>query len=160
MTPEQLLAQLGLAMNLPGLALDANGCARLMVDGRIAVNFEVDEGAGGMQIYSTLAPLPAQEQGAMLLMLLEGNLFGAQTLGATLAVDTLYNEIVLCRAIAVRDMSAPDFTAIVERFVTAVQEWTQKLSAGAPAPAATATGEDTLKPEAIEPRAQAHFLRV
>jgi len=156
MTPEQLLAQLGLAMNLPGLAFDANGCARLMVDGRIAVNFEVDEGAGGMQIYSTLAPLPAQEQGPMLLMLLEGNLFGAQTLGATLAVDTLYNEIVLCRGIAVQDIDAAGFTAIVERFVTAVQDWTQKLSAGALAPAALGTAA----PEAVEPRVQTHFLRV
>lgn len=156
MTPEQLLAQLGLAMNLPGLAFDANGCARLMVDGRIAINFEVDEGAGGLQIYSTLAPLPAQDQGPLLLMLLEGNLFGAQTLGATLAVDTLYNEIVLCRAIAVQEMNAPAFTAIVERFVTAVQEWTHRLSTGAPPPAATATAA----PDAVEPRVQAHFLRV
>jgi len=157
MAPEQLLSQLGAAMNLPQLAFDGNGCARLLVDGQVAVNFELDPANEAIQVYSTLGPLPTQGGEAVYLSLLEGNLFGAQTLGATLAVDSLYHEVVLCRTVPTADMDPAGFATLVERFVAAAEDWTQKLQA---APAGAGAPARAEAPGAAESRLQSHFLRV
>jgi hypothetical protein len=145
MAPEQLLSQLGAAMNLPQLAFDGKGCARLLVDGQVAVNFELDAANEAIQIYSTIGPLPTQGGEAVYLALLEGNLFGAQTGGATLAVDSLHHEVVLCRTVPTADMDPAAFAMLVERFVAAAEEWTQKLQAS---PSAAATPGRAAMPSA------------
>ena len=42
MKAEQLLNDIARTLGLPELALNDEGCARLMFDGRVAVNFEND----------------------------------------------------------------------------------------------------------------------
>jgi hypothetical protein len=161
MAPQQLLCELGVAMNLPQLAFDGNGCARLLVDGELAVNFELDPAHEAIQLYSTIAPLPTEGGEALYLSLLEGNLFVAQTQGATLAVDSLYREVVLCRTVPTHEMDPTSFASLVERFVTAAEEWTQKLQAPPALGAASGgAGAAAAAPAAAEPRLQAHFLRV
>lgn len=143
MTADQLLHELGLTLGLPGLRFDANHCARLMFDGKTALNFEHDPGAACIHVYATLAPLPATGREALYAQLLQGNLFGAQTGGAALAVDAAHHEVVLCRSVALEGASGAAFAAVVERFVAAAEEWTQRLagaSAAPPAAAASAPG--------------------
>lgn len=139
MTAHQLLQELGLAMGLPTLKFDDEGCARLMFDGKLAVNLEYDEGNASIQLYSVLGPLPAQGREALFLKLLKGNLFGADTGGATLAVDGEHHEVVLCRTLPVEETTAAAFVAAIERFVAALEAWIPQLDgAGAAAPAASA----------------------
>lgn len=133
MKAEQLLKELGLTMGLPDLRFDDRGCARLVFDSKVAVNFENDAEAGEVQLYSTLAPLPAGDREPLYRLLCEGNLFGAQTAGATLAVDPLAGEVVLCRAIAVEGADAAGVARLLERFVATAEEWSGRLASGAPA---------------------------
>ena len=130
MKAEQLLNDLGLAMGLPGLVFNADGCARLVFDGKTAVNFESEPETGQLILYIALGPLPAEGREALYLSLLEGNLFGTQTFGATLAVDSLNHEVVLCRNLIADELSAQSFTVIIENFVNCAEQWRAQIEGG------------------------------
>ncbi|MBC7604523.1 MAG: type III secretion system chaperone [Ramlibacter sp.] len=150
MDTDQLLQSLGLALGLANLRFDANGCARLAVDGAPALNFERDA-AGGIHLYSVLGPLPIEEREAVYAQLLQGNLFGTSTAGATLAVDELHGEIVLCRNVSAELMTAPAFESQVEAFVAAAEDWQGRLGK---APSSAAEVAMPMAPRLID-----HFLR-
>lgn len=154
MTAEDLLNDLGLTAGLPEFRFDDKGCARLMFDGKIAVNFENDEAAACIHLYAPLAPLPAEGHEALYKTLLEGNLFGSETLGATLAVDDLQHEVVLCRCVPTQDATGKAFAEVLERFVAAVEEWTQKLGTAASQEPVDLTARPVQLPPSIA------FLRV
>src|SRR3569623_1000773 len=82
MDPEQLLQSLGLSLNEPNLRFDANGCARLAIDGAPALDFERG-GNGILHVYSVLGPLPPEGREVLFTELLKGNLFGSSTAGAS-----------------------------------------------------------------------------
>ncbi|HVZ45063.1 MAG TPA: type III secretion system chaperone [Ramlibacter sp.] len=153
MDPDQLLQSLGLALGLPNLRFDGNGCARLAIDGAPALNFERD-GNGAIHLYSVLGPLPMPDsREAVYTQLLQGNLFGASTAGATLAIDELHGEVVLCRTVVTEFTSAPAFSTLVETFVDAAENWQGKLSKS---PASNAS---SASPLAAPPQRMDHFLR-
>lgn len=150
MDTDQLLQSLGLALGLANLRFDANGCARLAVDGAPALNFERDT-AGGIHLYSVLGPVPPEGREAVFSQLLQGNLFGTATSGGTLAVDELHGEIVLCRNVNAEMISASAFESLVEAFVAAAEDWQSRLGK---APAAAAEVGMPMAPRLMD-----HFLR-
>lgn len=127
MKAEQLLNDLGLTMGLANLKFNEEGCARLVFDGKTSVNLESDAETGLLQIYTDLGPLPAEGREALYLSLLEGNLFGLGTQGATLAVDSANREVVLCRTLTANEQSASTFVAIIESFVNSAEQWRAQL---------------------------------
>jgi hypothetical protein len=129
MDADQLLNGLGLAMGLPQLRFDERGCARLMFDGKLAINFEHDADSASIQVYSVIAPMPSEGRDAIFAMLLQGNLFGSETAGAALALDLAHREIVLCRKLALENASAASFAQAVESFVDATEHWQQRVAA-------------------------------
>ena len=141
-TADQLLLDLGQTAGLPQpLRFDAQGCARLVFDTRLAIDFERDDDAGVLQVYSVLGPLPAEGREALYQRLLEANLFGSATAGATLAVDGQTREVVLCRTVDVQETGGPAFVRLVERFVAAAEDWKKLLLSGASAgPSASPAG--------------------
>lgn len=151
MDTDQLLASLGLTLGLPNLRFDANGCARLAIDGAPALNFERDA-HGGLHLYSVLGPIPPEGREALYAQLLQGNLFGTSTAGASLAIDNQHGEVVLCCNVHAAQASAPDFSAHVEAFVAAAEEWQGRISR-APADEAPTSGQ------LMTPRMMEHFLR-
>jgi hypothetical protein len=153
MDPDQLLQSLGLSLNVPDLRFDGNGCARLAIDGAPALDFERG-GQGILHVYSVLGPLPPEGREAVYAELLKGNLFGAATAGASLAVDFLYGEIVLCRTVATEHAVAHVFATEIEAFVAAAEDWKARLI-GAPRDAAI-TDHGGRFPA---PRMMDHFLR-
>jgi hypothetical protein len=153
MDPEQLLQSLGLALNVPNLRFDANGCARLAIDGAPALDFERG-GSGILHVYSVLGPLPPDGREALYSELLKGNLFGASTAGASLAVDFLYSEVVLCRTVPTEYAVAHIFAAEIEAFVAAAEDWKARLAA-APGDARVENSSASFP----QPRMMDHFLR-
>lgn len=151
MDTDQLLASLGLTLGLPNLRFDDNGCARLAIDGAPALNFERDA-SGGLHLYSVLAPVPPEGREALYAQLLQGNLFGTSTAGASLAIDDIHGEVVLCSNVNAAQASASGFSAQVEAFVAAAEDWQGRISR---APAADAPHSGQL----VEPRLMSHFLR-
>lgn len=131
----ELLKHFAINLGLPNLHFDSNGCASLSVDGHIAIHFERDAATDTIHLYSCLAKLPAAGRENLYLRLLEANLLGTQTAGATLAVNSATQEVVLCRQIAPHGLEVQDFLALVQAFVDATEHWTQLLgSAHAPQP--------------------------
>jgi hypothetical protein len=130
MNADQLLNDLGLTMNLPNLRFNESGCARLEFDGKTTVNLEIDAQSGRLQLYSDVCGLPPDGREALYLSLLEANLFGAQTMGATLAVDSLFHAVVMCRTLVTDDLSGAGFAQIIGDFVNSVEQWRETLTAG------------------------------
>ncbi|WP_159911215.1 type III secretion system chaperone [Pantoea sp. 18069] len=120
-------------LGLADLALDAHGCASLCVDGQIEIHFEHDATADAIHLYSHLAPLPAEGREAFYLQLLQANLLGAHTAGATLAIDDAAQAVVLCLQITPWHCESRDFAALVERFVDAAAHWRERLAGPQPA---------------------------
>lgn len=130
-TVDQLLLDLGQTAGLTQpLRFDAQGCARLVFDTSLAIDFERDDDARVLQVYSVLGPLPAEGREALYRRLLEANLFGAATSGSTLAVDGNTQEVVLCRTVDVDEMGGPAFVQLVERFVATADDWKKLLLSG------------------------------
>ena len=127
MDSNQLLHSLSESLGVPELRFDDNGCARLATDGAPAINFERDP-AGTIHAYSVLATLPAEGREALYEQLLQGNLFGAATSGAALAVDTGGNEVLLCGVLATKQTTPELFAAQFEHFVGAAQKWQAQLA--------------------------------
>ncbi len=132
MDANQLLTSLGLTVGLPDLAFDGNGCARLLFDQRLAVDFEHDADTGSIHLYAVLGSSPAQGSGeALYRRLLEGNFFGVQTQGAVLSIDTARGEILLSRTVDVDAASSADFERVIEKFLAAAGHWQEALAGGA-----------------------------
>jgi hypothetical protein len=127
---DQLLLNLGQTAGLPQpLRFDAHGCARLVFDGALAIDFERDSEASVLHIYSVLGSLPAEGREALYAQLLEANLFGAGTQGCTLAVDRDAHEVVLCRTVAAQGLGDAMLVQHVEQVVAAAEEWKPRLAA-------------------------------
>ena len=127
MKADHLLKEAGLSMGLPNLQFDSRGCARLVFDGKVAVNFENDPDAGAIQVYSVLGRVAAHGREATFRQLLQGNLFGAETDGSALAFDTLTDEIVLCRRVDPDRHDAASLGRMIEGFVSCAEAWIERL---------------------------------
>lgn len=126
MDADQLLQALALNVGMPDLRFDDNGCACIAVDGGLAINFEREAEGGAIHVYSVIGPLPLDSREEVYRQLLDGNLYGTATAGATLAVDSLRNEVVLCRRFDAAAAGSA-FFADVHGFVAAAEDWQERL---------------------------------
>lgn len=129
MRPDQLLQGLGRTLGLPDLAFNQEGCARLVFDDTIAVNLEFEATNGRLHLYSELCSLPTPGREALLLALLEANLLGLETRGATLAVDSVSQDVVLCRSLSQPELNAGHLHDVVEAFVDSAEQWRNRIEA-------------------------------
>lgn len=127
---QDLLAAYGQIAGLPGLRFESHGCARLLFEKSIAVDLEIDRGAGCLQIYGVLGPVPAGDRESLYRRLLEANLFGTETHGATLSIDGVQDEMLLSRRVDVANTNAATFAELLESFAGVVQQWQQKVGSG------------------------------
>ncbi|CAN7238662.1 type III secretion system chaperone [Acidovorax sp. Leaf78] len=159
-TADQLLLDLGQTAGLSQtLRFDAQGCARLVFDTSLAIDFERDDDARVLQVYSVLGPLPAQGREALYRRLLEANLFGAATAGATLAVDGHTQEVVLCRTVDVEETGGPAFVRLVEGFVAVAEDWKKLLLSGGGAESPVPSAGSGLMPGGMMSVPLSGFLR-
>lgn len=128
MNANTLLSELGTLMGVSGLQFDDQGCARLVFDGATTLNLEHEAGSSRLQIYSVLGKVPLEDREHVYRLLLEGNLFGAETGGAALAIDGLENEIVLFRTLEGDGITGAAFADVVGHFVDAAEDWTARLA--------------------------------
>ena len=130
MNARQHLQDIATTLGLPALDFDSNGCARMLFDGKVDVNFENDEISGLLHLYSDLGELPLRGREAVYRALLEANLFGVQTQGATLAVDGSEDQVVLSRSVLVEELSLSSFSKLLEGFVNSAEYWQNVLAEG------------------------------
>jgi hypothetical protein len=127
MLGEQLLKQLAQSLNLPNLAFNGQGCARIVFNGKVDVDIEHDHVSGELNLSTNLGSMPATGGEALYLSLLQANLRGQQTLGATLAVDEIEHQIVLNRTLLVRELAVDDLLDVFQRFCASAGYWQQTL---------------------------------
>jgi hypothetical protein len=119
------------ALGLPALSFDRNGCARMLFEGDVVVNFERNDLNGLLHLYCDLGALPSGDREALYLTLLEANLFGVQTRGATLALDTKQDQVVLWRSVHIAALTLSSCSEILNSFVERAAHWRTFLGAEA-----------------------------
>lgn len=129
MNCDEVIQAIATAMDVPELRLDEHGCARLRIDDAIDVNFEASGGSHLLHVYSTLGPVPTHDREHCFEQLLGANLFGADTGGATLAIDAEFNEIVLCTDIGNHGWTAELIMSRLQRFIDAALAWQERFAA-------------------------------
>ena len=127
MTPHNLFAELGQKMNLPNLSLDAQGLAKLVFDASLDVNIEYDTSTHQLHLYTLLGPVPATGKAEVFEKLLAGNLFGAATHGAVLAIDPLTGDIVITTTLDPDKTDLLDFEKALEHHVMAAEQWSSQI---------------------------------
>lgn len=130
MEAKDLLSSYGQLVGLHGLAFDAHGCARLKFSEDVAVNLEADPAGECVHLYSVLGPVPSNERERLYRELLEGNLFGTRTRGATLAIDKVQEEVILCRRLELATADADALKQVLEEFVSASEHWQEAFDSG------------------------------
>jgi len=125
-----LLAAYSRHAGIPGLQFSPDGCARLMFEDSVAIDLEIDHANDCLQLYSVLGPVPPADREALYRALLVGNLFGTQTGGATLAVDDVREEVLVCRRVELADVRPEDLAQLLQELAGTAQLWQQKLGSG------------------------------
>lgn len=128
MNCEEVIQAIAIAMDVPGLRLDEHGCARLRIDDSIDLNFEASGGSHLLHVYSTLGPVPTHNRERSFEQLLNANLFGADTGGATLAIDAEFDEIVLCTDIGNHGWTSELIMSRLQRFIDAALAWQERFA--------------------------------
>jgi hypothetical protein len=120
MNAADLLAEFARRAQVPGLAFNEAGLARLQVDGTTVIDLESAPAAGQLHLYSTLGEAPRSGREAYFERLLALNLFCRATNGATLALDERTQEILLCRALQLDGTDYVSFETALTQLVDAV----------------------------------------
>lgn len=126
---DDALSALGRQMNVAALAFNDAGVCRMVFDRELVVDCERVAGSDeAAWLYAVVASLPAERE-AVLMRLLEANLFGAETGDASLAIDSVMSEILLQQKVDTAAMDDTAFAAAVERFVHVLECWREELAA-------------------------------
>lgn len=129
MNCEEVILVIATAMDVPDLRLDEHGCARLRIDESIDLNFEASGSSHLLHVYSTLGTVPSHDRERSFEQLLSANLFGADTGGATLAIDAEFNQILLCTDIGNHGWTAELIMSRLQRFIDAALAWQERFAA-------------------------------
>lgn len=134
-----LLAELARSLGLAPLHLSAMDTATLVVDGDLALNFEVDIDGDRLWAYVALGEPPAMDRERLYARLLEANLFGHDSGGGTVALDSARNEVLVCRGFDLEHTDAQDLEPALADLIDAARRL-RALWSTAPAPAAALPG--------------------
>lgn len=127
---EAILLELGNQMGLPNLKLDNNKVCRLIFDKKFTVDIEASEDLKIVHLYSALCTIPPRDKENLYEALLEANLFGRGTGGASFGVDIEMGEILLSKTLEMEKTDYQDFVNVLESFVNHIEAWTDKIDKG------------------------------
>ena len=126
---EHVLQELSRQMALDGVALDENRVCQLVFDDKIVVNIESPlDNEDKVYLYSTVGIVPPENKEAFYEKLLEANLFGYGTGGATLAVSSELAEVILIQTFFMEKTDYQDFVNGLENFIDQTAAWLDQLA--------------------------------
>ena len=126
---ENVLAEFGGAIGIPGLRPDEEHRCNLMIDD-VAVSFELGPGDESLYIYSLLGTARDGDDEAVYVALLHANYIFGGTGGSTLSVDPQTGGIVLIREERLESLRLARFELVVEQFVDVAERWMQRIERG------------------------------
>lgn len=158
MTLKELLEELAVRLELGDIMLEDDGGAQIVLDDDRVVDVHGHEGRPGFTFSAAVAPSPEEGRETVFAELLEANLMGEGTFGATLALDPTASEIVLCRSINHSDVPYEVFEAELAQFSAALIAWQDRDEDGELGTAAAEAREADHPPHEADP--QAGMMRV
>ncbi|THF58094.1 CesT family type III secretion system chaperone [Pseudothauera rhizosphaerae] len=129
------LNELAVLAGIDGLALNPEGVCALRYGDRAEIVFELPEDSDVLHLYCPVAPVPEADQAAFYRRLLEWNMFGLETRGASFAVDRGSERAMLCYALPIEGTDVLAFQNTVGNFAEVSERFCDELH-GASTPAA------------------------
>ena len=111
--------------------LDPDGGVQLLIAGEMAVDIGPADAPETFSMCASVGALPEKGRDAIMEELLIANLEGLGTGGASLSLDTMRDEIVLCRVYHTDDLSPPVFDDEFNLFVNVLKFWRDRHKSGA-----------------------------
>ncbi|MNV16766.1 Tir chaperone protein (CesT) [compost metagenome] len=125
---QQLIARLGLELNVPDMTPDEDGYLMLQIDEQI-VHMQVDADADALILYAILHQVESDRQLEIYARLLTANTFWHETGGATLSIDAASSHVLICRSLSLRVLDEPTLETALARFTDTVNHWETWLTA-------------------------------
>ncbi|MDQ5908912.1 MAG: hypothetical protein QG599_1005 [Pseudomonadota bacterium] len=129
-----LLARLGESLNMGPLQLNADGALGLEIDHRLTLGMQFDSDRDRLLIYADIGPLPqGTEKESLMNRMLQANLFGRLTAGATLALasdidpEEQPQRVVLWKAIDGAALELSYLEQTLQNMISAVEDWQDAL---------------------------------
>jgi hypothetical protein len=130
MNPDEIVSQLGRTLVLEDLHFSSEGTCRLRVDETITVDIEKSYDDAIIHLYSVVGKISHENNEKLYEQLLRANLFGKETNGFSLGVDSLLEEILLFVSIETQHLDLDSFLRRFEVFVDTTEEWIKRLESG------------------------------
>ena len=133
-----LLAELGNALGIDDLGLDADGQCALLFDGEHTITFTPDSEDHSLILHSEVGKLSPQDD-ALCRTLLEASLLGAQTGGAAFAIHPELDAIILWKRHDAQFADMNSLQQALQAFLAQIIHWKQRLARQEPAPSSGST---------------------
>jgi hypothetical protein len=122
-----LLGELGKALDLSSLKLDANNHCLILFDDKIVLNLELQEEEGALIVYSYISIVPFAGKELILEILLEANFFWKISHGATFAIDKQTQTLVLEQKFPIPLIKMENFQDELGLFVDVAEAWMKRI---------------------------------
>ena len=142
----ETLAGWAKALGQDAVALDPDGGVQLLVADEMAIDIGPVDALDAFSICASVGPLPEKGRDAVMEELLVANLEGMGTGGASLSLDIMRDEIVLCRVYHTDDLSAAVFNEEFNLFVNVLRFWRDRHKNGALGPGDGASPDSSSNP--------------
>ena len=130
MDVDNIVKELGNQLGLDNLALDENNVCRIVFDEKFNVDIEAMPDKKSFFIHAVLCRVPAEHKEVLFAELLEANLFGKGTGGASFGYDANLGEVLLFRRFETEKTDYPEFEAAVEEFLNYMESWSKRIESG------------------------------
>jgi hypothetical protein len=132
MTTDQVLREFGERLGVGPIELDADGGTRIAFGEELVVDLERPPGTEVLHLHAPVGALgpgmSAEARAALLAELLEANLLGQGTGGATLALDGTLDEVVLWRGLPADGLTVDALERALETFLDHLAAWKRHLA--------------------------------
>lgn len=127
MSLRDILLKLEKKSGLESLQFSKDGAISFVFNDRYTTTLEKSADEHELTLYGVIGQLPFEDKERYLLALLQANLFGRATGGASIGLDPDTQEIILFRTFIIAHLPFDSFFEELTHFLHMQQEWTEKL---------------------------------
>jgi hypothetical protein len=155
-----LIQDLGRLLGLGAIELADDRRCRLLVEGTLPVDLEVDPRTEALLVALPLGLVPRHGQTAIFGALLEANHLGASTGGGCIGINFHHQEIVLHQWFDPRTTAGPALLRALQRLVAAARRLRPIVLGTLPATQGPAPASSSPEPEPVAPPSNVYVIRV
>ena len=126
------------------LQFSDEGVISFIFNGEFTASIEKSDNDTLVTIHAKIGDLPTENQESCMKALLEANLFGQKTGGASIGMDASTNEVYLFRTFALHTLEIDYFFDALTSFMQTQQQWTLALQNNTYLPKQEKTAEPKL----------------